>query len=124
MIKEYGIDRMEGFKTISELRKDDVKNARVFNIPKGKNILSNILEFHKDNDGFHPTQKPVSLIRRLVLTFTNPGDTVLDNCIGSGTTAIACIKEQRHFIGFESNTDYYNKALQRINNERMQLSIF
>lgn len=115
---------MEGFKTISELRKNDVKNARVFNLPKGKNILSNILEFHKDNDGFHPTQKPLALMRRLILTFTNPGDTVLDNCIGSGTTAIACIKEKRHFIGFETNAEYYNKALQRINNERMQLSIF
>jgi site-specific DNA-methyltransferase (adenine-specific) len=124
LINTYGIDRMEGFKTISELRKNDEKNARVFNLPKGKNILSNILEFHKDNNRFHPTQKPLALMRRLVLTFTNPGDMVLDNCIGSGTTAIACIREKRHFIGFETNAEYYNKALQRINNERMQLSIF
>jgi site-specific DNA-methyltransferase (adenine-specific) len=82
------------------------------------------LEFSKDTDGFHPTQKPVALIRRLVLTYTNEGDTVLDNCMGSGTTAIACIKENRHFIGFELNEEYYKKACERIWNEQRQLKLF
>lgn len=73
---------------------------------------------------FHPTQKPVDLLRYLVLTYTNEGDTVLDNCMGSGTTAIACIKEKRHFIGFELSKDYYDMACKRIDNEQRQLTLF
>jgi len=75
-------------------------------------------------DKFHPTQKPVDLLRYLVLTYTNEGDTVLDNCMGSGTTAIACIKEKRHFIGFELNKEYFDKACKRIDNESRQLTLF
>ena len=86
--------------------------------------MSNVLEFSKDTDGFHPTQKPVALIRRLVLTYTNEGDTVLDNCMGSGTTAIACIKERRHFIGFELSKEYFDKAVRRIKAEQAQLTLF
>ena len=79
---------------------------------------------HCNEGQFHPTQKPVDLLRYLVLTYTNEGDTVLDNCMGSGTTAIACIKEKRHFIGFELNEEYYKKALKRIKQEQQQLSLF
>ncbi len=77
-----------------------------------------------DADTWHPTQKPVDLLRYLVLTYTNEGDTVLDNCMGSGTTAVACIKEKRHFIGFELNEEYYKKACKRIDDERRQLTLF
>jgi site-specific DNA-methyltransferase (adenine-specific) len=73
-----------------------------------------------ERDNLHPTQKPVDLLRYLVLTYTNEGDTVLDNCMGSGTTAIACIKERRHFIGFELNKEYYDKACERIKIELQQ----
>ena len=79
---------------------------------------------HDVNKQFHPTQKPVSLLRYLVMTYTNEGDTVLDNCMGSGTTAIACIKEKRHFIGFELNKEYYEKAVKRIEAEQSQLKLF
>lgn len=72
----------------------------------------------------HPTQKPVDLLRYLVLTYTNEGDTVLDNCMGSGTTAIACIKEKRHFIGFELSKEYFDKAVKRIKAEQAQLTLF
>ena len=72
----------------------------------------------------HPTQKPVDLLRYLVLTYTNEGDTVLDNCMGSGTTAIACIKEKRHFIGFELSKEYFDKAQRRIKAEQAQLTLF
>ena len=72
----------------------------------------------------HPTQKPVELLRYLVRTYTNEGDIILDNCIGSGTTAVACIKEKRHFIGFELNKEYFEKACKRIENERKQLKLF
>ena len=93
-------------------------------IQEWENYPTAILEFDNDTDGFHPTQKPVDLLRYLVLTYTNEGDTVLDNCMGSGTTAIACIKERRHFIGFELNKEYFDKACKRIDNERRQLTLF
>ena len=73
---------------------------------------------------FHPTQKPVDLLRYLIRTYSNEGDTILDNCMGSGTTAVACIKEKRHFIGFELNKDYYDKACKRIDAAQRQLTLF
>ena len=77
--------------------------------------LANIVQNNE-----HPTQKPVALLRYLVLTYTNPGDLVLDSCIGSGTTAIACLKEHRHFLGFELNKEYFDIAQRRIALERQQ----
>ena len=71
----------------------------------------------------HPTQKPVSLIEYLVLTYTNKGDLVLDSCMGSGTTAIACIKAKRHFVGFETDEGYFRQAEKRIWEERRQTTL-
>lgn len=62
----------------------------------------------------HPTQKPLSLFEWLVKTYTKQNDVVLDPCMGSGTTAIACIKTGRKFIGFEKDTEYFNIAKERI----------
>ena len=76
------------------------------------------------NKLFHPTQKPVDLLRYLIRTYSNEGDTILDNCMGSGTTAVACIREKRHFIGFELNKEYFDKACKRIDAERRQLTLF
>ena len=64
--------------------------------------------------GLHPTQKPVALMEYLIRTYTNEGDLVLDNCMGSGTTGVACINTGRSFIGFEKDTDYFNIAHGRI----------
>jgi site-specific DNA-methyltransferase (adenine-specific) len=72
-----------------------------------------VLEF-KNEKGFHPTQKPVSLCEYLIRSFTNEGDVVLDNCMGSGTTAIACLKSNRNYIGFETNVVYFEKSRERI----------
>ena len=62
----------------------------------------------------HPTQKPVALFEYLVKTYTDEGETVLDNCMGSGTTAVACIATNRNYIGFEMDTNYFNLANERI----------
>ena len=62
----------------------------------------------------HPTEKPLDLMEYLVKTYTNEGDTVLDNCIGSGTTAIACINTGRNYIGIEKEEKYYRIAEERI----------
>lgn len=85
-----------------------------------------VLHFNKEHnaDSWHPTQKPVDLLRYLVLTYSNKGDTILDNCMGSGTTAIACIREHRHFIGFELNKEYFDKAQKRIQIELANPTIF
>ena len=64
--------------------------------------------------GLHPTQKPVALFEYLIKTYTNEGDLVLDNCMGSGTTAIACINTNRNYIGFELDKEYYELAKKRI----------
>ena len=62
----------------------------------------------------HPTEKPVALLEWLIKTYTNPGETVLDNCIGSGSTAVACINTGRHYIGFETEKAYCDIANKRI----------
>ena len=72
----------------------------------------------------HPTQKPVDLFEYLIKTYTNEGETVLDNCIGSGTTAIACLNTNRQYIGFELDETYHTKSLERIKNHATQKDIF
>ena len=76
---------------------------------------SNVLYYDLDKDKYHPTQKPVALCEYLIKTYTNEGDVVLDNCIGSGTTAIACVNTKRKFIGFENDNTYYKLAKDRVN---------
>ena len=63
----------------------------------------------------------MALIQYLIRTYSNEGDTILDNCMGSGTTAIACIREKRNFIGFELNPEYYEACRTRIINEDYNL---
>ena len=97
---------------------------KVETISNGERYPIDIIQFNRDAGGFHPTQKPVSLLRYLVLTYTNEGDTVLDNCSGSGTTAVACVKEKRHFICFEKDETYWKKSVERVKNEYQQLTLF
>lgn len=72
----------------------------------------------------HPTQKPVALFEYLIKTYTNEGEIVLDNCMGSGTTAIACINTNRNYIGFELDKYYFNIAKNRIAEHIKDLTIF
>lgn len=65
---------------------------------------------------YHPTQKPIELMQYLVKTYSNPGDTVLDPCMGSGTTGVACVTTGRQFIGIEKDPDYFKLAEERIAN--------
>jgi len=88
----------------------------------GTRCPSNILKFKRET-GLHPTQKPTALCEYLIKTYTNENETVLDNCIGSGTTAIACINTNRNFIGFELDTGYFNLANERIANHFNPLSL-
>ena len=81
-----------------------------------------IQKFNRDR-GYHPTQKPVALLEYLIKTYTNEGDTVLDNCMGSGSTGVACINTNRNFIGYELNEKYFEIAEKRIN-ECIETTIF
>lgn len=65
-------------------------------------------------DHYHPTQKPVALMEYLIKTYTNEGETVLDNCMGSGTTGVACRNLNRQFIGIEQDGQYFEIAKRRI----------
>ena len=64
--------------------------------------------------GLHPTQKPVALMEYLIRTYTNEGEAVLDSCMGSGTTGVACKNTRRHFIGIEKDPTYFQVAQQRL----------
>lgn len=64
--------------------------------------------------GLHPTQKPVDLLEYLIKTYTNEGETVLDNCMGSGSTGVACLRTNRKFVGIEQNDKYFDVAKKRI----------
>ena len=80
----------------------------------GERYPIDIIKFKKDS-GLHPTQKPVELLEYLIKTYTNEGDTVLDNCMGSGSTGVACINTNRNFIGYELDEKYFEIAEKRIN---------
>lgn len=80
------------------------------------NYPKNILDFKRDLPNIHPTQKPVELLKYLIKTYTEENEIVLDNCMGSGSTGVACKQLNRSFIGFEINPEYYNIAKERIEN--------
>lgn len=71
----------------------------------------------------HPTQKPVSVMKYLINILTEPGDTVLDPFMGSGTTGVACVQTGRNFIGIEIDPDYYAIAERRINEAKLQMPL-
>ena len=78
-----------------------------------------IIKINKSiNKNSHPTQKPVALLEYLIKTYTNENDLVLDNCMGSGSTGVACANTNRNFIGMELDPKYFKIAKERINNAK------
>ena len=83
---------------------------------KGDRFPVDVITFSNGNNHYvHPTQKPVDLLKYLIKTYTNEGMTVLDNCMGSGSTGVAAKQLNRDFIGMELNKEYFEIAKQRIN---------
>jgi site-specific DNA-methyltransferase (adenine-specific) len=80
----------------------------------GEKYPLNVIECAKVSKPIHPTQKPVALLEYLVKTYTDPGEVVLDNCMGSGSTGVACVNTGRRFIGIEKDLKYFNIADGRI----------
>ena len=117
LIKEFGINNMEGFLNYTELEKIEQKYKSTFNLWEGKKYKSNILKYKKDYNGYHPTQKPVLLLEDLIKTFSNEKDLVVDLTMGSGSTGVACCNTNRDFIGIELDKEYFKIAEERIKNE-------
>lgn len=113
--KHRDVNRCYGnYVEVPTIISDEKFPASIISIPKQ----------HIKGKSYHPTEKPVELLQYLIRTYTNENDTVLDNCSGSGTTAVACLKEKRHFICFEKDETYWAKSVERIKNEQRQLSLF
>ena len=88
--------------------------SQTFNAIMGVTDVWRDIDFYKE-ERFHPTQKPIKLIERLILASSNPNDIVLDPFSGAGSTQLAAINTKRNYIAIELNEEYYNKAIQRIN---------
>ena len=91
-------------------------------INNGERFPRSVIKISNDNHkSLHPTQKPVALLEYLIKTYTNEGETVLDNCMGSGSTGVACKKLNRKFIGIELDENYFNIAKERIEKSRNEI---
>lgn len=96
-----------------EIHYGNIKGSRKKD--NGLRYPKSVLKFDRSvNSNLHPTQKPVALMEYLIKTYTNEGETVLDNCMGSGTTGVACKKTGRHFIGIEKDEKYFEIAVSRV----------
>lgn len=126
LTERFELKEISGFREYADLRvqEDEYRTAliermnreapSVFNLWQGHKSKANVLEYAKDNDGYHPTQKPVRLLEDLIQTFSNEGDTVLDFTMGSGSTGVACVNTNRDFIGIELDAGYFQIAKDRI----------
>jgi site-specific DNA-methyltransferase (adenine-specific) len=97
-------------------------NISLRGIPIELGYPRSIIEI-SSTQGSHPTEKPISLCEYLINTYSNKDELILDNCMGSGSTALACLKTGRKFIGFELNKKYYDISLERIKNCKESIPI-
>lgn len=108
----------------SEIEKMDLQEQSTFNLWEGNKFKSNILEYKKDYEGLHPTQKPILLMEDLVKTFSNENDLVVDMTAGSGSTLLACKNTGRNYLGFEKEQKYFDISNERLNETIPQTSLF
>ena len=103
-----------------------VSTPTIISDEKFPTSIISISKPHKNTDYYHPTQKSVECLEYLIKTYTNEGETVLDNTMGSGTTGIAAVNLNRNFIGIEMDEHYFEIAEKRINNaeHKTQLELF
>ena len=122
LINQFNIDKYENFISFEQLKiiwdkEREISKNYKWDSNEYSGTLSNVFEISKENEYLHPTQKPVALIEKLILMFTNEGDSVLDCFLGSGTTAIAALKNNRIPFGCELDKDYYSITRARIKRE-------
>ena len=117
--------QMEKGKPYSGFKSDSAKIGEVYGSrctskhrdnPEGSRYPKTVQRW-KQEKGYHPTQKPVVMMEYLIKTYTNEGDVVLDNTMGSGTTGVACVRNNRNFVGMESDKKYFDICQKRITAE-------
>ena len=119
MIKYEGKPRSNKVKNGKLGKLSDCNEKPVFEYKDtGYRYPTQVWKFKRDclTSNLHPTQKPLALIEELVKTYSNENDTILDNCMGSGTTGVACKNLNRNFIGIEKDDKYFSIAKERIEN--------
>lgn len=109
--KNYG-EYINNNRNIGEVYGENISKHRA--CVDGSRYPTSVLKFNNVRKGLHPTQKPIGLLEYLIKTYSNEGDIVLDNCMGVGSTGIACMNTGRKFIGFEKDENYYKLAEYRI----------
>jgi len=115
LITKYWINKIEWFKSFQELKDIDKRFEKRFNLLEWKKYKSNVLEYKKDYQWLHPTQKPVALMEDLIKTYTNEWDLIIDFAAGSWTTWVAAKNLSRNFILIEKEKEYID-----IINNRLQ----
>ncbi|MGK0448572.1 MAG: site-specific DNA-methyltransferase (adenine-specific) [Polaribacter sp.] len=124
IIKYFKIKEMQDFKDFDYLEEihNNYKNefSSTFNLKEGDKYKSNVFEFKRDRNNYHPTQKPVLLLEDLIKTFSNENDLVVDLTMGSGSTGVAAKNLNRNFIGIEMDSAYFNIACERISPVKKQ----
>lgn len=115
LISIFKIDKMEGFLNYEEMKKIYASNKKfsVFNL-NGATSKKNVFNYLKESTRYHTAQKPIELLKDLILTYSNKNDLILDFTMGSGSTGVACMMTDRKFIGIEINKDFYKIAKERI----------
>lgn len=115
---QYNPQMRKGFKPYTQTSGNRSKNygeyVGVTTVNKGDRYPIDLIKFTRDKNKVHPTQKPIALLEYLIRTYTNKGDVVLDNCVGSGSTCVAAVNTNRHYIGFEIERDYFDVACKRL----------
>ena len=122
MIKYTGKPRSNKVKNGKLGKLSDCNEKPVFEYrDNGLRYPTQVWRFKRDclTSNLHPTQKPLALIEELVKTYSNENDTVLDNCMGSGTTGVACRNLNRNFYGIEKDKKYFDIAKERINTDKV-----
>ena len=111
--KEHIEEKVNNADYTGSFSSSSVKKGRPYK-STGKGYPKCLIQFAKDKTGLHPTQKPAALLEYIINTYSNENDIVLDNCMGSGSTAVACLNANRNFIGIELDENYFNIAKKRI----------
>jgi DNA modification methylase len=118
IIDFYGLQHVEWLMSYEEILEIDQQFSRQFsrqfNLAEGSKFKSNVLQYRKDYDGHHPTQKPVALLDDVIRTYSAENNVVLDFTMGSGSTGVACVNTGRKFIGIEMDEGYFEIAQKRI----------
>lgn len=121
--KTYGHKKKKSYRS-KDLQTDvygEMKNDYTYESTERYPRSIQVFSTDTQNSSLHPTQKPVALIEYLIKTYTNEGETVLDSCMGSGSTGIACVNTNRNFIGMELDNTYFEIAEKRINDRLKEM---